>query len=129
MEHLIESDGSYNKPLPETKFLESSKKRKTKLGFDKIYVINLERRPERKARIESAMNDLNLSYKIFNAIDNRNIDEDYLKKLNIKVIPNYLDPNSQRPMNYGEVACFLSHYFIWKEVKLKHFIFVERLLN
>lgn len=119
MEHLIDSDGSYKKPLAETEFLENPKKRKTKLGFDNIYVINLERRAERKARIESAMKDINLSYKIFNAIDNRNIDEDYLKNLNIKVIPKYLDPNSKRPMNYGEIACFLSHYFIWKEVFLR----------
>jgi collagen beta-1,O-galactosyltransferase len=86
------------------------------LGFDQIYIINLERRPDRHARMEAALNDLNLSYKFVKAIDNRIMSEDYLKNLGIQIIPDYKDPYSDRSMNYGEIACFLSHYFIWKEV-------------
>lgn len=119
MEHLLKGPNkTYNQPLPVTKFLEQSqtKKRKTKLGFDQIYIINLERRPDRKERIESALDDLNLSFKMTKAVDGRKIDEDYIASLGIKVIPGYKDPYHDRSINYGEIGCFLSHYFIWKEV-------------
>ncbi|CAC5356570.1 GLT25D [Mytilus coruscus] len=61
------------------------------LGFDKIYIVNLERRPERRQRIEKILAELKLDYSIFSAVDGRN-------------------------MTYGEVGCTLSHYFIWKDM-------------
>ena len=121
MEHLlVGKNGTFNKPLPVTKYLEesSTKRRRTKHGFNQIFVINLERRPDRKDRIESALNDLNLAFKTVKAVDARSIDKEYIKNLGISVIPDYKDPYSNRSMNYGEIACFLSHYFIWKEVSI-----------
>jgi GR25 family glycosyltransferase involved in LPS biosynthesis len=118
MEHLLKgSDGTFNEPLPITEFLEESsrKKRKTKLGFNEIYVINLKRRPDRKNRSVAALNELNLSHKLVEAVDGKTMKEDILKELGIRLMPSYRDPHSGRFMNYGEIGCFLSHYNIWKE--------------
>lgn len=89
---------------------------KQRMGFDKIYVINLARRPDRRIRIESALNYLRLDYEIFDAIDAKKINDSYIQSLGIALIPNYLDPYHKRPLNFGEIGCFLSHYFIWKDV-------------
>lgn len=99
MEYLLKGPNkTYNQPLKTTQFLDKaqSKKRKTKLGFDQIYVINLQRRNDRRERIEAALNDLNLSFNMTKAVDSKLINEEYLKSLNISVIPNYLDPYHDR---------------------------------
>jgi len=33
------------------------------------------------------------------------------------MLPGYRDPYSSRPLTRGEIGCFLSHYYIWKEVR------------
>jgi collagen beta-1,O-galactosyltransferase len=73
--------------------------------------------------MEQTLDELNLSYNMTKAIDGKKINESYLKDLNIKIIPGYKDPYSERSLNYGEIGCFLSHFFIWKDVKyiLFHF--------
>jgi collagen beta-1,O-galactosyltransferase len=113
-EHLLK-DGFYNEPLPVTEYL-NSRTQKTKLGFDQISFINLERRPERKRRVESTMNDLNIEARIFKAVDAQAITENQLKLLNITVLPNFVEPNRKGPLNYGEIGCFLSHYLLWQEM-------------
>lgn len=124
MEHLLKGpDGTFNEPLQITEFLEESprKKRKTKLGFNEIYVINLKRRPDRKNRSIAALNELNLSHKLVEAVDGKTMKEDILKDLGINLLPSYRDPYSGRFMNYGEIGCFLSHYNIWKEAVEKNY--------
>jgi collagen beta-1,O-galactosyltransferase len=119
IEHLLKgANKTYNEPLPITQNIEASKveKKRSKLGFDEIYVINLERRDDRKKRIESTLDDLEISYRVVKAVDGTAIDEAFIKSLDIKLVPNYRDPYNDRVMNYGEIGCFLSHYFIWKEV-------------
>ena len=121
MEHLLAGkDGSFKMPLPVTKYLEESftERRKNNYGFNQIFVINLERRPDKKERIESALNDLNFSFKTIKAVDSRSINDKYIKNLGVSIMHDYKDPFSGKPMNYGEIACFLSHYSIWKEVRL-----------
>lgn len=122
IDHLLKGPNkTYNEPLKLSEHVKGLVKvEKTKLGFDQIYVINLQRREDRRKRIESTLDDLNISYKIFNAIDGKSIDEDYIKNLGIKVLPHYKDPYNDRSMNYGEIGCFLSHYFIWQEVSLRN---------
>ena len=124
-EHLLNGPNkTYNPPLPKTVHLKNAaageiakKKPKTKLGFDQIFVINLERRKDRRDRIESALDDLNLAYKVIKAVDAKtDVTTEFLENMGIKVIPDYKDPYNDRPINYGEIGCFLSHYFIWKEV-------------
>lgn len=36
----------------------------------------------------------------------------------IKMLPGYKDPYHGRPLTKGELGCFLSHYNIWKEVRM-----------
>jgi collagen beta-1,O-galactosyltransferase len=44
---------------------------KTTLGFDEIFLINLERRPERRQRMEWSLNHLGLKHKLINAVDGK----------------------------------------------------------
>ena len=119
IEHLLNGPNkTYLPPLAQSKYLQqiAKKKRKTKLGFDQIYVINLERRGDRRERMENSLDELNLAYNMTKAVDGKRIDEEYLKSLGIRALPGYKDPYSDRSLNYGEIGCFLSHYFIWKDV-------------
>ncbi|VDI22421.1 collagen beta-1,O-galactosyltransferase [Mytilus galloprovincialis] len=43
--------------------------------------------------------------------------KDYLDHAGVTLLPGYLDPYLQRPMTFGEVGCFLSHYKIWKDIE------------
>ncbi|KAF6022292.1 CERCAM [Bugula neritina] len=99
-------------PLPPPKF-------DNKLGFDEIYLINLERRPDRRIMMEQALAELGIEYKYFPAVDGRQLNETYLDQLGVKQLEGYLDPYHKRPMKMGEIGCFLSHYFIWKEMEEK----------
>ncbi len=130
--HLLNGPNkTYNRPLPITKHLDISRvrpKKRTKLGFDQIYVINLERREDRKSRIQSTLDDLNLSYRIFKAVDGKKIDDEYIKSLGIKPLPLYKDPYNDRPLNFGEIGCFLSHYFIWKDVRFSNYFYIHYLV-
>ena len=55
------------------------------------------------------------------------MNETYLQQLGVKMLEGYVDPYRDRPLTYGEIGCFLSHYFIWQDVsiffKMKFFIF------
>lgn len=46
----------------------------------------------------------------------RMLNRSQLKALNIEMLPGYQDPYSSRVLTRGEIGCFLSHYYIWKEV-------------
>lgn len=122
IEHLLKGPNkTYNRPLPVSQHIDYKTfvdKKKTKLGFDEIYVINLARREDRRERIEATLEEMNVEFRIFEAVDGSKIDESYIKNLSIKSIPDYKDPYSGRSMNYGEIGCFLSHYFIWKDVRI-----------
>ena len=48
----------------------------------------------------------------------RQLNDTYLNKIGVKQLEGYLDPYHKRPMKMGEIGCFLSHYFIWKEVRI-----------
>ena len=39
-------------------------------------------------------------------------------ELGIHYMSNWRDPWGDRTMTFGEVGCFLSHYFIWKKVSV-----------
>jgi len=123
IEHLFKGPNkTYNSPLSISKHIQDyvdSKLSgtKTKIGFDEIYVINLERRQDRRDVITALLNSVEISFKLTKAVDGREINYDFIKNLGINVLPEYKDPYNDRTMNYGEIGCFLSHYFIWKEVK------------
>jgi len=84
--------------------------RKT-LFFDRIYVINIERRTDRRERMTKMLNQLNLDYKFVSAIDSSSSEVDvYYKQHN-----GYL--------TRGAIACWLSHLKVYQS------IFDDRLQN
>ncbi|GLG96306.1 Glycosyltransferase 25 family member [Gryllus bimaculatus] len=90
--------------------------KKDTLGFDRIYMINLLRRPERRERMQHCFDELGLQVTVLNAVDGRKLNASLLGEQDIHMMPDYQDPYHKRPLTMGEVGCFLSHYNIWKEV-------------
>ncbi|CAG8610252.1 17686_t:CDS:2 [Funneliformis caledonium] len=77
--------------------------RKT-LFFDRIYVINIERRTDRRERMTKMLNQLNLDYKFVSAIDSSSSEVDvYYKQHN-----GYL--------TRGAIACWLSHLKVYQSI-------------
>ncbi|XP_033732543.1 procollagen galactosyltransferase 1-like isoform X2 [Pecten maximus] len=87
-----------------------------KLMFDEIYMINLVRRPLRRERMLRSLKELGLQVTIFDAVDGRELNATYLDKLGVEMMDGYADPYAGRKLTMGEIGCFLSHYFIWKEI-------------
>ena len=92
-----------------------------KLGVDNIYLINLIRRPERLQRMQNSLKVIGIEAQIWPATDGKDLSDSGLRNLGIKLIPGYLDPYHSRPMTYGEIGCFLSHFFIWQDIVNRNF--------
>ena len=95
-------------PLPVSEYIDKHliEKNKTKLGFDQIYVINLDRRPDRKKRISYTLDVLGISYKIVSAVDGKNLTSSDLLNRGIKILPNYEDRyNKGKSLTFGEIGC------------------------
>lgn len=123
-------------PLPVSPLLAgfTFKPEKDMLGFDKVFMINLLRRPERRKRMLACFEEVGLNVTVFDAVDGkyvwrvwvyfslgtyfytfcRNLSKSILQEIDF--LPEYVDPYHKRPMTFGEIGCFLSHYYIWKEV-------------
>lgn len=85
------------------------------LGFDRIFMINLLRRPERRLRMERSFKEIGLSVEHMPAIDGQKLTYDHLNEIGIRFMPGYADPFHKRPMTMGEIGCFLSHFWIWEK--------------
>jgi len=102
---------------------------------DKIYVINLKDRPEKKDRISKLIlsEGLAIPVEFVEAFDLRYIDNKlvnyWLLDQGFKLYPNWRlqNPNTnfegfdcsewdRRDITRGEIGCFLSHYYLWKEI-------------
>uniref|UniRef100_A0A1I8PJ16 Glycosyl transferase family 25 domain-containing protein n=1 Tax=Stomoxys calcitrans TaxID=35570 RepID=A0A1I8PJ16_STOCA len=92
------------------------KQEKDKLGLDHIYMINLERRPERREKMFKLFDALNLDVEYFPAVDGKKLTPEIIQELGINFLPGYEDPYHHRPMTMGEIGCFLSHYHIWQNI-------------
>ncbi|CAK1588530.1 unnamed protein product [Parnassius mnemosyne] len=92
-----------------------------KFGCSEIFMINLERRTERRKLMELSMKELGMEATLFKAVDGRDLDLCNLKEFSITLMPGYEDPYHKRPMKAGEVGCFLSHYYIWKKIVENHY--------
>ena len=90
--------------------------KKDTLGFDNIYLINLGRRPDRKQKMNWAFDLLGLKVEYFEAFDGSKMNSTYLNNLGVKQLDTYKDPFGKRDMTFGEIGCFLSHYYIWEDV-------------
>ncbi|XP_032592323.1 glycosyltransferase 25 family member [Drosophila grimshawi] len=89
---------------------------KTKLDFDNIFMINLQRRPERREKMEQLFNELGLEVEHFEAVDGKQLNAQLVQEMGISFLPGYEDPYHHRPMTMGEIGCFLSHYRIWQQI-------------
>lgn len=89
---------------------------KHKLTLDHIYMINLERRPERRLRMENLFRELGLDVEYFAAVDGKKLDVNIIKEMGIQLFEGYEDPYHHRQMTMGEIGCFLSHYRIWEKM-------------
>lgn len=86
------------------------------MGFDEIFLINLLRRPDRRDRMLFSLNELEIDVKVVPAVDGNALNSSDIKVLGVDLLPGYHDPFSGRTLTKGEVGCFLSHFFIWKEI-------------
>uniref|UniRef100_A0A8D8E144 Glycosyltransferase 25 family member n=1 Tax=Culex pipiens TaxID=7175 RepID=A0A8D8E144_CULPI len=89
---------------------------KDKLSLSHIYMINLERRPERRLKMVNNFDALGLEVEYFPAVDGKKLNDDVLREIGVEFLPGYTDPYHKRPMTMGEIGCFLSHYYIWERM-------------
>ncbi|MEZ9575033.1 glycosyltransferase family 25 protein [Vibrio sp. 10N.261.55.F4] len=78
----------------------------------KIFVINLESSIERRKNISCQLNELDLSFDIFNAVDGRDTPTHPL-------FERYNDKLSQafraKTLSAGQLGCYASHYLLWEK--------------
>lgn len=85
---------------------------KDRMDFDKIFMINLRRRPDRRDRMHKCFDEMGLDVETIDAVDGQELNETFLKS--ISFMPDFYDPYHKRPMKLGEIGCFLSHYQVVK---------------
>merc|ERR1719225_1610735 len=92
-------------------------KNSDRLGADFVYLINLDRRPDRLRNMEAIFNELNVDFKRVKAVDGKvDVNPGYMRKNGIEMMSDFSEPYHGRAMTYGEIGCFMSHYNIWKDV-------------
>ena len=85
--------------------------------IDKIFIINLEKRVEKKKKmISRTKNLLQFNIEIFKGIDGSNIDKSFLDRENIKIRSNWKNPYTKNVITKGEIGCALSHIKIWETI-------------
>ncbi|KAM4722102.1 procollagen galactosyltransferase 2 [Rhinophrynus dorsalis] len=103
-------------PLEPSRYVYVPPKHPDKMGFDEIFMINLKRRQDRRVRMLRSLYEQEIQVKIFDAVDGKALNASQLKAMKIDMVPGYHDPYSGRTLTRGEIGCFLSHYYVWKEV-------------
>lgn len=83
----------------------------------KVYVINLDRRPDRLEHFTSKNKEFYDQCHRISAIDGSKLNYQYLRGNNFDTNKNWRDPILDRTLTSGEIGCFLSHYHIWKMIK------------
>ncbi|KAK9970815.1 hypothetical protein ABG768_026724 [Culter alburnus] len=111
-----------------SEFLFTPPKPQDKMGFDEIFLINLKRRLDRRERMLNTMAVLGIEATLVDAVDGKSLNTSQLQALGIEMMPGYKDPYSGRVLTRGEIGCFLSHHFTWKQVVergLQHVLVLE----
>ncbi|XP_032082006.1 procollagen galactosyltransferase 2 [Thamnophis elegans] len=114
--HMLSEAMIDHPPIEPSKFVTVPPKHPEKMGFDEIFMINLKRRKDRRDRMLRTLYEQEIEVKLVEAVDGKMLNTSQLKALNIDMLPGYQDPYSSRVLTRGEIGCFLSHYYIWKEV-------------
>ncbi|XP_040583666.1 glycosyltransferase 25 family member [Lepeophtheirus salmonis] len=103
--------------LPEFKeFVRNPFSLKDTLGVDHIYSINLKRRKDRRKRMEICYDELGIQTEWTDAVDGKTLTQEVIDQQGIKMMPGFLEPYHERPIKFGEIGCFLSHYNIWMDI-------------
>lgn len=95
--------------------------------IDKIFIVNLPRRVDRREAMESRIDSLRLpqslrsKFEFFPAVDGADITEEFMKAGNYRVWDHWKQPDFplhfyQRDIRKGEIGCALSHVNIWRRV-------------
>ncbi|KAF8565989.1 hypothetical protein P879_01893 [Paragonimus westermani] len=88
----------------------------SKLGFDEVYFINLLRRSDRRAKMEYFLDQLGIAARHVTAVDGKDLNADLIASMGIKQLKGYADPYHKRSLKFGEIGCFLSHFYLWQEM-------------
>uniref|UniRef100_A0A672H7F2 Procollagen galactosyltransferase 2-like n=1 Tax=Salarias fasciatus TaxID=181472 RepID=A0A672H7F2_SALFA len=111
--HMLTEALSKNPP---SQHVHTPLKEAGKMGFDEIFLINLQRRSDRRERMLTSLAVLGIDAVLTEAVDGKALNSSRLRELGIDMLPGYRDPHSDRQLTRGEVGCFLSHHSIWKQV-------------
>ncbi|KAK4805925.1 hypothetical protein QYF61_021489 [Mycteria americana] len=87
-----------------------------KMGFDEVFMINLQRRADRRERMLRTLYEQEIACKLVEAVDGKAMNSSEVEALGIRMLPGYKDPYHGRPLTKGELGCFLSHYRVWQEI-------------
>lgn len=90
------------------------------MTLDAIFMINLERRSERRIKMERSFKEIGLTVESVPAVDGQTLTDESLEELGVRFLPGYADPYHNRPMTKGEIGCFLSHFWIWEKMRMEN---------
>jgi len=79
----------------------------------KIFVINLEARPDRLAFMSEQLRDY--TWERFPAIDGHSINQSDIESMGFRPYSKWQDPLLHRPLTITEIACAISHYKLWEK--------------
>ncbi|XP_037112662.1 procollagen galactosyltransferase 1 isoform X1 [Syngnathus acus] len=115
MHCLMEVEVRHPPVLP-SEYIPSPLKQPDKMDFDEVFMINLQRRTDRRERMLRALYQQEIDCKVTEAVDGKALNTSDVENMGIRMLPGYSDPYHGRPLTKGELGCFLSHYNIWKEI-------------
>jgi collagen beta-1,O-galactosyltransferase len=66
--------------------------------------------------MEYCLTELGIDAQWVKAVDGATLTPGFLKQSGIHPYTEFRDPHGKRPIKYGEIGCFLSHYWIWQDI-------------
>jgi len=94
--------------------------------IDAIYVISLERLPERRKKITDLLSEVDFCpVYLFDAVDGQKLSTSNMSEEGFYCYDGWeIDSDNNwwnRPVKLGEAGCMLSHYLVWKDILKKGF--------
>lgn len=92
-------------------------------SFERIYCVNLDRRPERWTFMQDQFVRLRMPVQRWSAVDGQTLNVPHLAEVGIiakEALPRYFLPNDQKlfgtDLTDGGIGCALSHMMIWRDI-------------